>query len=162
MAICLGRRTARPPRGGCPVPWPRRAASTAMLRVAAGRITLFTPVKPAVVSVALAVGLPTPACAGHPALRCLDFPPRRYRGDHPSSCDQVALYHVRLAGRRTRRAWSGTGGGGGQAGRRGLLHSSNGARRPGRWLDDSAVAGWACLRRGPRLTTDPWRSGPPR
>src|SRR6185295_11502752 len=27
-----------------------------------------------IVSVALAIGHPTPACAGHPALRCLDFP----------------------------------------------------------------------------------------
>src|SRR3954451_2591614 len=78
MAICLERAArARPPEGGCPVPWPRRAASTAMLRVAAGRIPLFTPVKPALVSVALTVGHPTPACAGHPALRCLDFPLRR-------------------------------------------------------------------------------------
>src|SRR5687767_1750050 len=93
MAICLGRcESARPPGGGCPVPWPRRAASLAMLRVAAGRIALFTPVKPAVVSVALAVGYPTPAYAGHPALCCLDFPPRRCRGGHPSSCGQYELY----------------------------------------------------------------------
>ena len=47
-----------------------------MLGVAAGRITLFTPRREGevLVSVALTVGYPTPACAGHPALRCLDFP----------------------------------------------------------------------------------------
>ena len=101
MAICLGRsRSDRPPRGGCPVPWPRRAASSAMLRVAAGGITLFTPDEPALVSVALAVGHPTPACAGHPALRCLDFPLRRSRSGHPSSCDQQLLYQYRSTLRR--------------------------------------------------------------
>jgi len=66
---------------GCPVPWPRRAASRAMLRVAAGGITLFTLRAArggfgALVSVALTTGCPAPACAGHPALRCLDFPLR--------------------------------------------------------------------------------------
>src|SRR5438874_1859868 len=61
---------------GCPLPRPRRAASSAVLEVAAGRITLFTPhrVGGALVSVALTTGCPAPTCVGHPALRCLDFP----------------------------------------------------------------------------------------
>src|SRR5438105_2770080 len=66
--------------GWCPLPWPRRAASAAMLEVAAGggyrvspcvlqrRLRLCGPIH-----TALSRG-PPPACAGRLALCCLDFP----------------------------------------------------------------------------------------
>ncbi len=72
--------------GWCPLPWPRRAASAAMLEVAAGggyrvspcvlrrRLRLCGPIH------AARFRRPPPACAGRLALCCLDFPLRTRSG----------------------------------------------------------------------------------
>lgn len=59
---------------GCPVPWPRRAASSATSQVAAGRIALFTPALPGIGLCCSNCRLPALAYTRHPALCCLDFP----------------------------------------------------------------------------------------
>jgi hypothetical protein len=84
--------TGQPFMGWCPLPWPRRAASAAMLEVAAGggyrvspcaflerRLRLCGPIH--------TIFRPSPACAGRLALCCLDFPLRpqlRARSGRPS------------------------------------------------------------------------------
>ena len=56
----------------------KRASSSVGSRIAAGRIARFTPVPygTGLVSVALTLSCDRPVYTGHPALCCLDFPPR--------------------------------------------------------------------------------------
>ena len=79
--LSAGRLTVRPPMTrGAPYPGLGEQRRRPCLGLQQGGLPFSLPCRPpkrptwALVSVALTIGYPTPACAGHLALRCLDFP----------------------------------------------------------------------------------------